>query len=49
MILWTVREFLGIYATLVLAVCLSVFDIFRGLVDPTYNVYNVEDKGGIKK
>lgn len=44
MSLWTVREFLGIYAALVVAVCLSVFDIFRGLVDPTYNVYGVENK-----
>lgn len=49
MSLWRVGEFLGIYAALVVAVCLSVFDIFRGLVDPTYDVYGVEDKGGIKK
>lgn len=49
MSLWRVGEFLGIYAALVLAVSLSVFDIFRGLVDPTYDVYRIEDKGGIKK
>ena len=49
MSLWTVRAFLDIYAALVVAVCLSVFDIFRGLVDPTYDVYRIEDKGGIKE